>query len=162
MEILSKTLGRFTSSYSQCTGTVTIISVTIPPRWRTAISGRSHCAGFWAMHWEMASLSDVLYGCVDNLHICLRKSNAVTHLTAKKAYFVLSAMVVTDSPGTRQMIVTALQGGRNCRMWIVTDCICQDWSNRNYWIRANQSLHQNAFQTSLMCSQCVLTCWFAL
>ena len=37
------------------TGTVTIMSVTIPPRWRTAISGRSRCIGFWAMHGEMTS-----------------------------------------------------------------------------------------------------------
>ena len=106
----------------------------------------------WAMHWEMAFLSYLLYGCVDNLHICLRISKVVAHLTAKRAYFVLSAMVVTDSPGTGQMIVTALQGDRNCHMWIVTDWICQDWSNGNYWIHASQSLHKNAFQTSSMCS----------
>ena len=104
------------------------------------------------MHWEMASLSYVLYGCVDNLHICLRISKAVAHLTAKRAHFVLSAMAVTDSPGARQMIVTALQGDRNCHMWILTNWICQDWSNGNYWIRASQSLHQNAFQASSMCS----------
>ena len=104
------------------------------------------------MHWEMASLSYVLYGCVDNLQICLRISKAVAHLTTKKAYFVLPAMVVTDSPGTGQMIVTALQGDRNCHMWIVTDWICQDWSNGICWIHASQSLQHNALQTSSMCS----------
>ena len=78
--------GRFGGGHTHSTGTVTIISVTIPPRWRTVISGRSHYAGFWAMHWEMASLSYLLYGCVDNLHICLRISKVVAHLTAKRTF----------------------------------------------------------------------------
>ena len=101
----------------------------------------------------MAYLSYVLNGCVDNLHICRRIGKTIARTTAlKKAYFTLSAMVVTDSPGTRQMIATALQGHRYCSMWIVIDWICQDWSKWNYWIHASQSLHQNAFQTSSMCS----------
>ena len=57
-------------------------------------------------------------------------------MTAKRAYFALSAMVATDSRGNRQMIVTAPQGDRNCHMWIVTDWICQNWSKWNYWIRS--------------------------
>ena len=99
---------------------------------------------------RLASLSYVLYGCVANLHICPRISKDVAHLTAKKAYFVLSAMVVTDSPGTRQTIVTALQGDRNCHIWIVTDWICQDWSNGNYWIRA-KSLPPQPSANSIDC-----------
>ena len=85
---------------------------------------------FGAMHWELASLSYVLYGCVDNLHICLRISKAVALLTAKKACIVLSAMVVTDSTGTRQIIVTALQGDRSC-------------VDRNDWVRQNRSNGNN-------------------
>ena len=101
------------------------------------------------MHWEMASLICVLYGCVDNLHIRLWMSTIVAHLTAKKAYFASTA---ADNPGTRQIIVTALQEDRNCHMLIVTVWNCQDWSKWSYWIRASQSLQSNAFQTSSMCS----------
>ena len=55
----------------------------------------------------------VLFDCADNLHIGMWISKAVAHLTAEMSHFVLSAMGVTDSTGKRQMIVTALQGGRN-------------------------------------------------
>ena len=101
------------------------------------------------MHWEMASLICVLYGCVDNLHIRLRISTIVAHLIAKRAHF---ALTVADSPGTRQINVTALQKDRNCHMLIVTVWNCQDWSKWSYWIRASQSLQSNAFQTSPICS----------
>ena len=68
-------------------------------------------------------LCTLLYGCVDNLHIVLRISKAVAHLTSERAYFALSATVLTGSPGTRHMIVKALQGDRNCHMWVVTKLI---------------------------------------
>ena len=91
-----------------CMGTVTIIAVTIHSRWRTAISVCSNYADFWAICWEIAPLSCVLYGCVNVLRNGLGISNDVAHLTARRLYFDLSTMIVTDSPGTRQMIVTAL------------------------------------------------------
>ena len=123
-----------------CTGTVTIIAVTIPPRWRKTISVSSNCAGFWAMHWEIGPVSCVLYGYVDALRIGPWISYAVAHLTPKMIYFVSSAMIVTDNPGTWQMIVTAIHGDSNWHTGIVTDWIYQDWLQWDCWTRASQSL----------------------